>query len=128
MPVILMIVLVIVSTQQPGALEGIQFYIGKFDWSELGYARVWATALSQILFSLSPGFGTAITYSSFVGHKEDVYRTGLIVAFCNSAFSVLSGFAIFSIVGYMAYEEGVPVEEGEMITTIDCRDDMPKLR
>ena len=34
MPVVLMIILVIVSTQQPGAKEGIQFYIGKFEWSQ----------------------------------------------------------------------------------------------
>lgn len=114
-----MVILVIISTQQPGAREGIDFYIGKFEWSELGDLSVWATALSQILFSLSPGFGTAITYSSFVGRKEDVYRTGLIVAFCNSAFSILAGFSIFSIVGYMAHQEGVPVEEGEMIPTLD---------
>lgn len=111
MPVILMFILVIVTVQQPGASAGIQFYIGKFEASELLKLEVWATALGQILFSLSPGFGTAITYSSFVSKKEDVYRAGMIVSIANSAFSLLGGFAVFSIVGFMAEEEGKTVEE-----------------
>eukprot|EP00578_Thalassiosira_sp_NH16_P030313 CAMPEP_0181078506 /NCGR_PEP_ID=MMETSP1071-20121207/1523_1 /TAXON_ID=35127 /ORGANISM="Thalassiosira sp., Strain NH16" /LENGTH=621 /DNA_ID=CAMNT_0023159827 /DNA_START=28 /DNA_END=1893 /DNA_ORIENTATION=- len=111
MPVVLMIILVIVTTQKPGASAGIQFYIGKFELSELGKLQVWATALGQILFSLSPGFGTAITYSSFVSHKEDVYRAGMIVCVANTAFSLLGGFAVFSIVGYLAEQEGKTVEE-----------------
>lgn len=110
MPVVLMIILVIVATQQTGALQGIQFYIGKFEASELAQLNVWATALGQILFSLSPGFGTAITYSSYVSPKEDVYRAGIIVSVANSAFSLLGGFAIFSIIGHMAYESGQSVE------------------
>lgn len=111
MPVVLMVILVIVTVQQPGARDGIQFYLGKFEASELANLEVWATALGQILFSLSPGFGTAITYSSFVDKKEDVYRGALIVAVCNSAFSLFGGFAVFSIVGFMANQEGITVEE-----------------
>jgi len=111
MPVILMLILVIVTTQLEGASDGIAFYIGKFDASELGKLEVWASALSQILFSLSPGFGTAITYSSFVKPKEDVYRACIIVAVANSAFSLIGGFAVFSIVGHLSYELGVPVQQ-----------------
>jgi len=111
MPVVLLIILVIFSAIQPGARAGIDFYIGKFHGSELAKLDVWATALGQILFSLSPGFGTAITYSSFVSNKEDVYKAGMIVCVANSAFSILGGFAVFSIVGYLAEKEGAPVEE-----------------
>lgn len=106
-----MIVLVIVSATQEGAREGIQFYIGKFDGSQLTKLEVWATALGQILFSLSPGFGTAITYSSFVSSKEDVYKAGMVVCVANSAFSLIAGFAVFATVGHLAYMEGLPVEE-----------------
>ena len=58
MPVVLMIVLLIVAVQQPGAELGIEFYIGKFDIAKLGQLSTWAAACSQVLFSLSPGFGT----------------------------------------------------------------------
>lgn len=111
MPVALMIILVIASTTREGAKEGIQFYIGKFDASQLTKLDVWATACAQILFSLGPGFGTAITYSSFVSSKEDVYRAGIIVSAANSVFSIFSGFAVFATVGHLAYMEGVPVAE-----------------
>ena len=111
MPVVLLIILVIVSAVQPGAREGIDFYIGKFDGYELAKLEVWATALGQILFSLSPGFGTAITYSSFVSNNEDVYKAGMIVCVANSAFSILGGFAVFTIVGYLAEQEGSSLEE-----------------
>ena len=82
-------VLVIVSAQQPGALEGIEFYIGKFEASKFASLKMWATVLGQILFSLGCGFGTAITYSSFVDRKEDVYKAGIIVSVANSAFSLV---------------------------------------
>ncbi|CAE7700573.1 Slc6a5 [Symbiodinium pilosum] len=111
MPVVLMVILVVVTTQQEGALDGIRYYIGKFEVSQLARLDVWATALGQILFSLSPGFGTAITYSSFAKTNEDVYRAGLIVAFSNSAFSLLGGFAVFSMVGHLADDKGLPVED-----------------
>lgn len=110
MPVVLMIILVIRTPFLKGAGDGIEFYIGKFEGSKLGDLTVWATACSQILFSLSPGFGTAITYSSYTNRKEDVYRICLITAVANSAFSITGGFAVFSILGHVAYKEGLPVE------------------
>jgi SNF family Na+-dependent transporter len=57
MPVVLMLILVFRTAFLPGAGDGISFYIGKFEGSKLRDLDVWATALSQILFSLSPGFG-----------------------------------------------------------------------
>lgn len=132
MPVVLMLILVIRAPMLEGAgdgmkpttnvfvpvlshigvfLLGIKFYIGKFEASKLGDLSVWATACSQILFSLSPGFGTAISYSSYTDRKEDVYRICLITAIANSAFSIIGGFGIFSILGHVAFRENLPVEE-----------------
>mmetsp|Transcript_11669 Transcript_11669/g.23719 ORF Transcript_11669/g.23719 Transcript_11669/m.23719 type:complete len:598 (-) Transcript_11669:140-1933(-) len=110
MPVVLMIILVIRTPFLEGAGDGIEFYIGKFEAEKLSDLTVWATACSQILFSLSPGFGTAITYSSYTRRKEDVYRICLITAISNSAFSITGGFAVFSILGHVAFKDGVPVE------------------
>lgn len=111
MPVVLIIIFVIRTAFLPGAGDGIQFYIGKFEGKELLSLKVWATALSQILFSLSPGFGTAITYSSFAKPKEDVFKICMIVAVANSVFSIIGGFGIFAMVGNMAFKDGVSVAE-----------------
>ncbi|KAL7454735.1 hypothetical protein ACHAWC_006343 [Mediolabrus comicus] len=111
MPIVLMFVLLIVAVRQPGANLGIEFYIGKFDTGKLTEFSTWAAACSQILFSLGSGFGTAVTYSSFVDRKEDVYKASMIVCFMNSAFSIIGGFAVFSIIGWVAQRTGQTVEE-----------------
>ena len=111
LPIVLLVILVVRTLFLDGAMDGIAFYIIKFEYDKLLDVRVWATACSQILFSLSPGFGTAITYSSYARPKEDVYRACMIVAVSNSAFSIFGGFAVFGLVGHLAKMEGVPVED-----------------
>ena len=110
-PILLMIILFCRSVTLPGARDGIEFYLGKFEWSELYNAELWAVACGQIIFSLSPGCGTAIALSSVVSPKEDVYRVCLTVAFSNSSFSLFGGFAIFSILGNLAHETGQDVSD-----------------
>ncbi|CAE8623508.1 unnamed protein product [Polarella glacialis] len=102
-PIVMLVVLLIRSVTLDGAADGIEFYIGKFDSEVLGDLDMWASACSQILFSLSPGFGAAITMSSHTRPKENVFRTCMVVVVCNSAFSLVGGFAIFSIVGNITF-------------------------
>jgi len=68
-------------------------------------------ACSQILFSLSPGFGTAITMSSTSPPHADVFRTALTVGIANSAFSLVSGFGMFAILGDIALQAGQTMQE-----------------
>ena len=98
-PVILVLVLLIQTTQLEGAGDGVRFYIGKFDARKLADMDLWATACGQILFSLSPGCGTAITMSSYTKPDEDIFRVCMIVSLSNSLFSLTGGFAIFSVLG-----------------------------
>lgn len=99
MPIALIVILFFRVVTLEGASEGVDFYIGKFDGHKLGELGVWRDACVQILFSLSPSMGTAITMSSYTKPHENVYQTCWIVALCNSGFSFFAGFAIFSIVG-----------------------------
>lgn len=108
-PVILLVILLYQSVQLEGAAEGVAFYLWRFEWKQLLNIRIWATACSQILFSLSPGFGTAITMSSTTAANTDVYKTAWIVSMCNSGFSIMGGFAVFSILGHVAVETGQEV-------------------
>lgn len=103
-PIVLLIILLCRVLALEAADEGVAFYIGKFEGSKLGDIQVWRDACVQILFSLSPGLGTAITMSSFTKPRENVYRTCWLVAIANSTFSFVGGFAIFSIVGNITYK------------------------
>jgi len=103
-PVVMLFVLLVRSVTLDGAMDGIEFYIGKFDADVLMNVDMWVAACGQILFSLSPGMGTAITMSSYTKPKEDVVKTCITVSICNSAFSLIGGIAIFSIIGNITYE------------------------
>ena len=109
LPVLLIIVLLLKAVSLPGANDGIEFYIGKFDAVELLNGELWAAACGQILFSLAPGTGTALTLTSFAKKNTDVYKTALIVAMANSGYSLFAGFAMFSVLGNLAHNLNVTV-------------------
>lgn len=74
-------------------------------------AQVWASATTQIFFSLGPGFGTHIGYASYVPKDTKFLRDGLCIGLINSATSVFAGFVVFSVLGHLAHVSGVPVSE-----------------
>eukprot|EP00927_Polykrikos_kofoidii_P077384 TRINITY_DN74324_c0_g1_i1.p1 TRINITY_DN74324_c0_g1~~TRINITY_DN74324_c0_g1_i1.p1 ORF type:complete len:597 (-),score=79.06 TRINITY_DN74324_c0_g1_i1:83-1873(-) len=110
-PILAIIIMLVQSFFLEGSWDGVMFYIGKFDSAKLADVELWSTACSQILFSLSPGMGTAITMSSFTKRNTDVYKTALIVSAANSAFSLIGGVAMFGILGNLAHKSGQPVDE-----------------
>jgi len=94
----------------PGAMRGIEFYMLP-RWERLLDSKVWADAAVQILYSLGPGWGGLLTMSSFNKFKNNCYKDAIIVAFINCGTSVYAGFAIFSVLGFMSYKTGVPVDQ-----------------
>jgi neurotransmitter:Na+ symporter, NSS family len=102
--------LVVQSLLLPGAAAGLDALFTP-DWSALASAPVWAAAFGQIFFSLSIGFGIMITYASYVGRREDMIGSGLVVGFANSSFELLAGIGVFAALGFMAQAGGVAVGE-----------------
>jgi NSS family neurotransmitter:Na+ symporter len=54
-----------------------------------------------------------ITYSSYRRHRANQTTPGLVVGFANSSFELLAGIGVFSIIGFMAHQEGVAIEDLE---------------
>ncbi|RZU30740.1 sodium-dependent transporter [Blastococcus saxobsidens] len=100
--------LVVQALLLPGAGGGLDALFTP-DWSALTSASVWAAAFGQIFFSLSIGFGIMITYASYVGRREDMVGSGLVVGFSNSGFELLAGIGVFAALGFMAQAGGVAV-------------------
>lgn len=64
LPYVVLTILLIRGLTLPGAAKGIEFYL-KPEWSRLADSRVWIEAANQILFSLGPGFGVLLAFSSY---------------------------------------------------------------
>jgi NSS family neurotransmitter:Na+ symporter len=107
-PWILILIFVIRGLTLPGAFEGIAFYLTP-DFSVLANPDVWLAAYGQIFFTLSIGWGVMIAYASFLPVGSDLAKNAVIIAVANSLTSFVAGFAVFSTLGYLAYQAGVPV-------------------
>jgi NSS family neurotransmitter:Na+ symporter len=93
--------LVVQALLLPGAADGLDALFTP-NWGALADASVWAAAFGQIFFSLSVGFGIMITYASYVGRREDMTGSGLVVGFSNSGFELLAGIGVFAALGFLA--------------------------
>ncbi|KAJ8401653.1 hypothetical protein AAFF_G00376240 [Aldrovandia affinis] len=100
-PYLVLLVLLVRGATLPGAWKGVAFYL-KPDWRKLLTTTVWIDAAAQIFFSLGPGFGVLLALSSYNPFHNNCYRDALVTSSVNCLTSFLSGFVIFSVLGYMA--------------------------
>jgi len=107
---VLFTILVIRAVTLDGAAEGLNAFF-KPNWDSIMNGKVWVAAYSQIFFSLSIGFAIMITYSSYLNKKSDITNNAFITGFANSGFELLAGIGVFSILGFMAAQQGVGVNE-----------------
>jgi solute carrier family 6 amino acid transporter-like protein 5/7/9/14 len=102
-PFVILTALIIYVTQLEGAADGIEYYLTP-DWEELLKINVWAKAASQILFSLSVGFGSQLILASYNKFTNNTFRDAILISVFNSLTSIYAGFVVFSIVGFLSYQ------------------------
>ncbi|HHE46748.1 MAG TPA: sodium-dependent transporter, partial [Bacteroidetes bacterium] len=110
LPLICLIILAIRGLTLPGAIDGITYYLQP-DFSKLSNPRVWLAAYGQILFSLSLGQAVLLAYASYLPGDADIANNAFLTGFINCGFSFFAGFAVFSALGFLAYQIGVPVQD-----------------
>ena len=94
--IVILLFLVVISLTEPGAAEGIEFYLSP-DFSRLTDPGVWIAAFGQTFFSLSVGMGVMLTFGSYLG-KERLFKSAGIIAGADMLIAVLAGFMIFPLV------------------------------
>ncbi|KAM9020226.1 sodium-dependent proline transporter-like [Ara ararauna] len=107
-PYLIILILIVRGATLDGSLDGVRFYLSP-DWSRLQSAQVWSDAASQIFYSLGIGFGGLLCMASYNRFNNNVIRDTLVIAIGNCCTSFLAGFAIFSVLGHMAWRKRVPV-------------------
>jgi SNF family Na+-dependent transporter len=93
------------SVSLEGSQEGIQAYLAS-DFSVLvDKPEVWPKAVSQIFFSIGITFGIMTAYGSHCKRDEPAFMNSCMIAFSNSLFSFIAGFAVFAALGHLAVLE-----------------------
>lgn len=93
---IIVVAIAIYSLMLPGASAGVD-YLFRPDFSKID-AKACASALGQAFFSLSLGFGTIMTYASYVSKKENILTQSAATAISDLMFALIAGVAIMPAV------------------------------
>ncbi|VCW69489.1 unnamed protein product [Gulo gulo] len=109
-PYIILSVLLVRGATLPGAWRGVLFYL-KPNWQKLLETGVWVDAAAQIFFSLGPGFGVLLAFASYNKFNNNCYQDALVTSVVNCMTSFVSGFVIFTVLGYMAEMRNEDVSE-----------------
>ncbi|KAK3916117.1 Sodium- and chloride-dependent glycine transporter 2 [Frankliniella fusca] len=109
-PYVILFTLLVTGLCQEGAWSGVAYFIVP-DWSKLLDIQVWQAAAGQMFFSLSVSMGGLIMYSSYNDFRNNVYRDALVVSVMDTLTSIISGTVTFSILGAMAHDLNVPIQE-----------------
>uniref|UniRef100_A0A452UFZ7 Transporter n=1 Tax=Ursus maritimus TaxID=29073 RepID=A0A452UFZ7_URSMA len=99
-PYLMLVILLVRGITLPGAYEGVIYYL-KPDLLRLKDPQVWMDAGTQIFFSFAICQGCLTALGSYNKYHNN----------CYSATSFAAGFVVFSILGFMAQEQGVPISE-----------------
>ncbi|PSP19185.1 MAG: sodium-dependent transporter [Cyanobacteria bacterium QS_8_64_29] len=110
LPALLLLILLGRAMTLPGFLDGWALYLNP-DLEALRDPEVWRAAFSQIFFTLTLAFGLMVAYASYRDEGQDVVQDTWITALLNSAVSLIAGFVVFGILGYMATQVETPLAE-----------------
>nr|XP_022339456.1 sodium- and chloride-dependent glycine transporter 1-like isoform X1 [Crassostrea virginica] len=110
LPYVLLTVILIRGLTLDGAIDGIIFFL-KPDFSKVFQLQVWIEAGMQVFYSLGPAWGGIITMSSYNRFNNQCLRDAWYGTMADGLTSFYAGFVVFSVLGFMAKDVGLTMEE-----------------
>ncbi|EDV59240.1 sodium- and chloride-dependent glycine transporter 1 [Drosophila erecta] len=108
-PYLLLFILLVRGATLPGAWNGIKFYLYP-EWHRLLDLKVWADAAIQMFFGIGPGWGGIVNMASFSNFRNNARCDSVLIVAINVFTSILAGFVVFSVLGFLSEKSGIPVE------------------
>ncbi len=93
---VLLVILVLNSLSLDSSAPALRFLLYP-NFSQLTYSSM-LNAIGHVFFTLSVGFGTMVTFGSYLSDKNHIPSAGVRVAAVDSFISILAGLLIFPIV------------------------------
>uniref|UniRef100_A0A3Q1K462 Transporter n=1 Tax=Anabas testudineus TaxID=64144 RepID=A0A3Q1K462_ANATE len=109
-PYLMLFILFIRGVTLPGAADGLKYYLTP-DFSKITEPDVWRDAGTQVFFSYAVCQGVLTALASYNQYNNNCYRDCVALCCLNSATSIFAGFAVFSVLGFMAQDLGISMDE-----------------
>jgi NSS family neurotransmitter:Na+ symporter len=108
--VILLIFMITQTLQLPSSSEALRFLFYP-DFSKLNFSSL-IHAIGHVLFTLSVGFGTMVTFGSYLRDREHIPTAGFRVTVIDTFISLFAGLLIFPVALYVSQ---VPLKDPSLL-------------
>uniref|UniRef100_A0A915E5U1 Sodium-and chloride-dependent glycine transporter 2 n=1 Tax=Ditylenchus dipsaci TaxID=166011 RepID=A0A915E5U1_9BILA len=110
-PYIIIAVLFVRGVTLDGAVNGLNFYLLKPDFSTVWNLSAWRAAATHVSYSLSIGFGGILSLASYNSREHNCYRDAALITIADAVMSLVGGVAVFSVLGFMAKKLDLPIDQ-----------------
>ncbi|KAL0963035.1 hypothetical protein UPYG_G00348760 [Umbra pygmaea] len=108
-PYLMLILLFFRGVTLPGAGEGLKYYLWP-QMDKLLEPAVWRDAGTQVFFSYAVCQGVLTSLGSYNKYNNNCYKDCVALCILNSGTSIFAGFAVFSVLGFMAHSLNVHID------------------
>lgn len=110
LPFIILIVMAVKGVSLPGASDGVDYFIQP-RFSDIWRPSVWASAVSQTVLALGLAMGQMVAYASRKRDNKGLTQSAVWICASVLVISILAGLVIFSMMGFLAKNNGVSLQE-----------------
>lgn len=98
----MILVLFVQSLCLENAAEGINAFLGQWDFSHLASATIWVEALCQVLYTLTLSMSVMVTYGSYNRRDKRILSDVIAIVLVNILYSIFTAIIVWSTLGYYA--------------------------